>query len=223
MPVELDHCILFASAGAPEADRLIEFGLTEGSANTHPGQGTANRRFFFQNAYLELLWVDDPAEAQSERVRRMGLWERWSRRASGVCPLGVGFRPAAGGGTAPFPAWEYRPSYLPDPLAIYMATNSDVVTEPLLFYLAFSRRPDPNDLVRRQPREHAAGVQEITRVRVSVGQGGAASAELRAAEEACNGLSFVSANENLLEVGFDGEKGGQSADFRPALPLVFRW
>jgi hypothetical protein len=28
----------------------------EDSSNTHPGQGTANRQFFFNNAYLELLW-----------------------------------------------------------------------------------------------------------------------------------------------------------------------
>ncbi len=60
---ELDHLFLWASPGGVEADRLVTFGLTEGEPNTHPGQGTACRRFFFRNAYLELLWVNDPIEA----------------------------------------------------------------------------------------------------------------------------------------------------------------
>mgnify|MGYP000152008974 CR=1 FL=1 len=29
--------------------------------------------------------------------------------------------------------------------------------------------------------------------------------------------------ENLLEAGFDGEPQGQFADFRPELPMIFRW
>jgi hypothetical protein len=40
---------------APEAERIAAFGLCEGPSNVHPGQGTANRRFFFRNAMLELL------------------------------------------------------------------------------------------------------------------------------------------------------------------------
>ncbi|MGH9760591.1 MAG: hypothetical protein ACREAC_07080, partial [Blastocatellia bacterium] len=34
MTFELDHLFICVSAGAPEADRLIEFGLTEGTSNT---------------------------------------------------------------------------------------------------------------------------------------------------------------------------------------------
>ncbi len=44
---ELDHLFLCCSEGAPEAATLVRRGPTEGSSNTHPGQGTANRRFFF--------------------------------------------------------------------------------------------------------------------------------------------------------------------------------
>lgn len=54
---EVDHVFVSASRGAPEARKLIELGLLEGSPNRHPGQGTANRRFFFANAMLELSWV----------------------------------------------------------------------------------------------------------------------------------------------------------------------
>ena len=53
MSIELDHLFSLVPRKALEADRLVEIELTEGEPNTHPGQGTACRRFFFRNAYLE--------------------------------------------------------------------------------------------------------------------------------------------------------------------------
>jgi hypothetical protein len=69
MALELDHLFIWTDIGAYEAERLVSFGLVEGTPNMHPGQGTTNRRFFFHNAMLELLWVHDPAEARSELIR----------------------------------------------------------------------------------------------------------------------------------------------------------
>src|SRR5262245_39183988 len=116
MAAELDHVFICSTCGGTaEAESLAALGLSEGSPNAHPGQGTACRRFFFRNAYLELLWVDKPDEAQSESVRPMRLWERWSGRAEQACPFGLGFRPKANEAAGPpFPAWPYRPAYLPE-------------------------------------------------------------------------------------------------------------
>jgi len=70
MAFELDHVFIRVSRGAPEAEHLVQFGLREGQPNIHPGQGTANRRFFFINAMLELLWVEDARVAQSDDTWR---------------------------------------------------------------------------------------------------------------------------------------------------------
>src|SRR5258706_2610515 len=138
MAMELDHIVVCASVDAPEAARLIDFGLTEGSANIHPGQGTANRRFFFSNAMIELLWVHNQSEAQSPATRPTHLWERWVGRTTGACPFGFCFRPKPShDGKLPFPAWEYRPNYLPAPLCMHIGTNSETLSEPMLVYLAF--------------------------------------------------------------------------------------
>lgn len=67
--VELDHAFVTCAFGAPEANAMVKFGLLEGSSNAHPGQGTANRRFFFDNFMLELLWVTNPAEARTWESR----------------------------------------------------------------------------------------------------------------------------------------------------------
>src|SRR5262249_52786878 len=114
MSAQLDHVFLWVSAGGPEAERLAALGLTEGKPNRHVGQGTACRRFFFANTFLELLWVENPEETQGPLVSPLHFWERWSGRGSGTCPFGLIFRPASGADTAPpFPAWDYRPPYLP--------------------------------------------------------------------------------------------------------------
>src|SRR5262249_59045833 len=102
MTIELDHLFVCVAAGAPEAEHLVQFGLMEGTPNVHRGQGTANRRFFFQNAMLELLWVENLIEAQSEQTAPTQLWERWSARLAGACPFGTIVRPTANwSGTLP--------------------------------------------------------------------------------------------------------------------------
>src|SRR3954462_6368223 len=121
MSIELDHVFVCTAPGAPSAAELVRLGLREGPPNQHPGQGTASRRFAFANTMLELLWVCDAKECQSEVPRRTLLWERWSDREGQACPFGICLRPKEDQNAGPpFPAWEYRPPYLPDPLFLHI-------------------------------------------------------------------------------------------------------
>jgi len=83
MALALDHVFVCTAVGAPEAEALTAAGFAEGAGNVHPGQGTACRRFFFRNAFLELVWVHDEAEARSPETAPTRLWERWRDRADG--------------------------------------------------------------------------------------------------------------------------------------------
>ena len=67
------------------------------------------------------------------------LWERWSGRSGEACPFGVVLRPSGEDVSPPFDTWEYRPAYLPSPLAIHVARDVPL-TEPGFFYLPF--QPD---------------------------------------------------------------------------------
>ena len=224
MGAEFDHVFICASVGGDEASALAAFGLTEGAPNLHPGQGTACRRFFFANSYLELLWVSNAGEAQSEMIRPTHLWERWASRASDACPLGLGFRPKVQREVnVPFSSWEYRPPYLPSPLSLHVATNASVLTEPMLFYLPFAQRPDRYPKANRPPlAHHRAGVRAVTRVELISPHANRLSPEMAAVTG--TGLMQIRAGpEYLIELGFDGESQGQQADFRPLLPLTFQW
>jgi hypothetical protein len=132
MRLELDHLFVCSVAGAPEAEKLLHFGLQEAPTNKHPGQGTANRRFALANAMMELLWVSDPAEAQSVATERTLLWDRWSNRQGSASPFGICVRPVdamANDLAPPFSAWKYRPAYLPEPLSMYIGEAG--VEEPM--------------------------------------------------------------------------------------------
>jgi hypothetical protein len=221
--VEVDHVFVSASVGAPEGAYLIDLGLVEGSSNRHPGQGTVNRRFFFANAMLELVWVEDATEAQSEAVaaRRLHLWERWADRERGACPFGVCLRPTAGtSDVAPFPSWEYRPVYSPVGMAV--GNNSTVDAEPLVFYVPMHRRMDTAPSDRREPYEHALPIRELTSVRIFA-PGPKAPSSAMLAVMRTGAFSFQQAAQPLLELGFGGERRGGRADLRPALPLVLLW
>jgi len=224
MAFEIDHVFICTEVGGPEAEYLKSFGLTEGKPNTHPGQGTACRRFFFANAYLELLWVQSPIEAQSQQSCRTRLWERWSGRKGGACPFGICVRPAAGHQRCEFPfaIWDYRPSYMPPGVSLGIAKSSETITEPFLCYLQSAQRPDGYATDRQQPLRNAAGLREITRVRMMSPKVQRLSPEFQAAVDA-KLLDSDFGERHCLELGFDREKQERIADFRPDLPLVFRW
>lgn len=207
-------------ADAPEAVALSRLGLKEGSGNTHLGQGTACRRFFFQNQYLELLWVRDPNEGQDESIKRTRLWDRWAARQQGACPFGLVLRPAADNGSCqpPFPTWAYAPRYLPKGLSIEIAVDTPL-TEPEFMFLGFQRG---RARAGQETVTHAIPLREITHLRIGTP---AAIPHSRAGQWAqSSGLvSFEPSRDYVLRVAFDRAASEKEADLRPELPLVLEW
>jgi hypothetical protein len=97
MTVELDHLFLLTTPAAPEVAALAALGLTPTYRRTHVGQGTANVCYAFANAFLEVLWVTDAAEAQSPPVARMQLAARAAWPTGQSSPFGIAWRPTARG------------------------------------------------------------------------------------------------------------------------------
>lgn len=220
MKPALDHFVLICDPGAPQADALTDLGLVEGSGNVHNGQGTANRRFFFDNAYLELLWVEDLDESRQEPAFRTRLWERWLRRHDGSCSFGIALRPddpADAEEPPPFPTWAYHAPYLPAQVSIGIAVATPL-TEPEFLYINFATSPQSK---AREPLEHPLGLRQLTHVRIASPVGVQSPA---AKTTAAFGIaSFTAADDYVTELFFDHALKGQSADLRPALPLLLRW
>ncbi len=87
--MQIDHIFIFSNSSGSEADELVNFGLTEGSSRVHPGQGTTNRKFYFENFFLEILWVHRPPEIQNNRTKPTKLWERSNFEHNEYSPFGL--------------------------------------------------------------------------------------------------------------------------------------
>lgn len=220
--LEVDHIFIAVQANAPEAELLKDFGLTEASPNQHKGQGTANRRFFFENMFLELLFLTDAAEANSNLTKPTQLFERLSCNALDYSPFGICFRPKIKNSliSTIFSTWEYKPLYLPEHLSILMVSNNPLA-EPMWFILPFGIAPIDTPMERRQPLIHENGLQKVTKITITQ------PTEIisKAAEYAntLNSFSIKQGSEHLLELTFDESEKGLSQDFRPTLPLIFHW
>jgi hypothetical protein len=214
MRIELDHLFVCTAPGAPEAEKFVQFGLHEGPPNQHPGQGTANRRFAFANAMIELFWVSDASEAQSESARRTLLWERWSGREHNASPFGICLRPVDPQETGlPFPAWEYRPAYLPHPLVMHIGDVG--IEEPMWIYLSFMRRAQREQWFI----EHPIGIREVTGLTLTTPVALRSNVSLKIVESGI--LATRTGATSLLEIEFDGNRRKEHMDFRPHLPFVF--
>nr|WP_319528698.1 VOC family protein [Pseudomonas laurentiana] len=218
--MEVDHLFICVTNPTQSAAALSALGLIEGTPNAHPGQGTANRRFFLQNTFIELLYLTDAQEAQSPLTAPTQLSERLSRADSNASPFGVCFRPATVNEVLPFPCWEYRPAYLPASLKVDVGHAP--AAEPMWFFLSFAKRPDQMPPERAQPIEHPNGFREITAVRVTTTSGSAFSAAASCANHLSE-FEIIQGDEHLMELEIDHGFQGQTHDFRPSLPLVMNW
>jgi hypothetical protein len=214
VPSELDHLFVMTAPGAPAADSLVEAGITEGTPRSHPGQGTTNRRFFFENVMFEFLWMDDSVELDRPLVEPTHLVERWQRHDTGGSPFGLCFRPAPpSDGTPPFTAWDYDPPYLPADRSIQIADNAARIDEPFLFFLPWAT--PPND-----PPNHRAGLRTLTDLTILAPRERPASDALRTVEGLVN---FETGERQRLILVFDDGRQGKTIDLRPSSPVTIRY
>ena len=167
---------------------------------------------------LELLWLEDEAEARSEQTRATKLWERFSTAGRTVSPFGVILRPAFGSEPAcPWRSWSYRPQAMSG-LELEIAADTGL-DEPMWCYMRSGRAPAQWPPGRLQPLEHPAGLREITGV--SIGCPDAKETSVTSVMARNGVVALQTGVEHLLELQFDGGLRGTTLDFRPDLPLTF--
>ena len=223
--VELDHVFVVVQPGAAaEVAALRSAGLTVASrVAKHPGQGTASQAVFFENAYLELIWVDSSVAIDAEHTTAA----RWFRdaamwRTSGHSPFGLGLRRLPGDTAAlPVPVERESAEWL-EPGTAYELLRQPGDSLAAEFFVVPASRSVPNWIasVRESAPEllqHRGGGHEITRVRVygPAKQHPKAFRVLRPKP-----VEMVRAAKPLLELELDKGVRGERVDLRPVLPLV---
>ncbi|MEM7772838.1 MAG: VOC family protein [Cyanobacteria bacterium P01_A01_bin.37] len=212
--LKLDHVSILVVPGAKVADRLLESGFQEGPRNTHPGQGTANRRVYFANGMVEFLWVQDADEARTGSGRDLRFPER--SQDPSASPFGAIFVPGTDqvNPEMPFPGWHYQPDYFPPPKGFHVGANSENLMEPLCFYFPFH---DPG-VLRPQPERNSQMITEVVISTPSTDTHGV----LALASQA-DRLSMRAGQEHLMKITLNHHELGHTEDYRPVMPLILRW
>ena len=213
MAVELDHFFILTDPDTRFPDVVSSIGLIEGSRNTHPGQGTANRRFFLANSTLEFLYVRDAEEAANGRGSRLRFVERSTSAKSS--PFGLVFRVATGFTNQPFPGWRYCPEYFRENQCFQVGENSDLLEEPLCICM-------PIGLPQAEAQPKSANLDwNLSELRISVPVIHP-SLTLEAISN-CDGIVLKLNEPHRLEVIFNDGKEGESKSMNNEFPLVLRW
>ena len=179
--MELDHLFVFIAPDGPEPKRLESLGFEVNAHRSHPGQGTRNVCYVFDNAYLELLWLVNEAEARSPAVARTQLAERAHWRQNAASPLGIALRGCGPQAPLPFETWDYHTPFRPGGRKVLpIATFSDDLAQPLVFGSPGDLRPDQWPEERQSARQSALGLREIEAVEIMLPGTVAPAEELQA-------------------------------------------
>ena len=219
--LELDHVFVCAPRAQEDFALLRGAGLSCGVNRIHAGQGTANANFYFDNAYLELLWLHDAAEARSAVVAPIALWERLTWGVTGACPFGVGFRALSPLPPERFPTWKYAAPFLPRGDAMEILSPRASEKEPLLFLSRALTAPADYPPELSVPLEQKGKRRRLRKVHIQTPTG-LFSPELEKVIE--TGLLSIERGKTYhMELEFEAAPECETLDFRPALPLSIRW
>ncbi len=155
--MELDHIFVFPRADLDWRRVLTEIGLLPTYGRVHLGQGTANLCFCFENAFLEILWVENVRETSDPQIKRCQFSERskWAMEAY-TSPFGIAWR-----GHADISTWEYRPPYLAVDKSILVAVDSDHLDQPVMFTFPNTEAPISWPPIKRGALQMGAGFSKI--------------------------------------------------------------
>lgn len=202
-----DHIFIFTNDNGKIADQLVEFGLKEGSNRVHVGQGTTNRKFYFENFFLEILWVHDELEINSELIKPIGLWQRANYHFNDFSPFGLCLVNTDETDKLFENAFHYQPAYFPEGMTIDILKNEYQPSFPWTFRLPFKGQKKNET----EPTNHRNGIKELTKVDFFISTINDNNFTQVFLEQ--EKINFIKSDKMWLTLTFDDAKQGLEKDF----------
>ena len=211
----IDHVFVLVEENGPELAYCASSGLVETYRRNHPGQGTENACYCFDNLFLELLWVKDSQGIQTAAVGRTKLHERSFWRTNGSCPFGIAWRQDEKDPLS-VPTWQFEPPYLLQGVTIAVATDSDDPRQPMMFKSTGAIAPVEWPPEKRGALQHGSGLGAVTAIQLTMPTDTTPSAALLTIAEWQSGLvSLVAGQSYRLQLQIASLADG------PPLQLAF--
>ena len=215
--MEVDHIFIFSNNRGKEASDLIEFGLTEGGNRLHSGQGTTNRKFYFDNFFLEILWVVNEDEIQSELTEKTKLWERSQFEKNGNSRFGLCLVNSKSTDNLFEKSEIYEPNYFPKGMSIDIITNEQNPNLPWTFRLPYRGKKKKSN----EPIEHLNGIKSLTKVEFKT-QTDSKKIDFEDAFKNVENIKFTKSDSLSLILEFDNIAQGKVKEF-PELDLKIKY
>lgn len=205
--MNIDHIFIFTNDNGKVADELVSFGLTEGSNRIHVGQGTANRKFYFDNFFLEILWVHNETEIKSEQTKPTGLWQRAGFKTNNSSPFGLCIVNSDDSQTLFEKAFKYQPDYFPEGMVIDIIKNENQVDLPWTFRLPFKGQKKHEN----EPTNHRNEISVLTKTifEYKLSTENTFLGNFKKEEN----IQFIQASRNWLTLVFDNGKQRKKQEF----------
>jgi hypothetical protein len=216
--MEIDHLFVFVEPDGAELAYLNSLGLVETYRRAHPGQGTQNICFCFDNMFLECIWVSNVGEIQSDVIARTRLYERSQWRNAGTSPFGIAWRTTGNGAVFEPATWEFRPPYLPSGTSIDVCVDSDDPRQPMMFRSPGATPPVQWPHERRRNLQRSAGLGSISATRLELPRTIAVSPALAALSKYTS-LEVQPSSSEIPSLTLEVERLDQGTTLTLRLPL----
>jgi hypothetical protein len=222
--VELDHVYILVPDHHDAVRRLSGAGVRVDTdfISRQEGEGTASVSAIFENAYLEIKWVEPSVEiddANLEHFEDIARARTWLD--GGGSPFAVGLR-RSDGTPESLPYNGTTRQRFAKPGTSFFFFERLRANEPSIFVVpSYMGLPVWIDEVRADNPavlRHELGLLRLTGVIIE-----AAALPAAAAELSLRDLSFRKSNSPTMELIFDDGIQGATVDFRPGLPLVLKY
>lgn len=216
--LEVDRVFVYTTAKGEVISALEEIGFNcPNCLVRNAKRGTISHIVFFENAYLELLWIEDEKTVeQCEAQRDIRIVARSHWQQTGASPFGLGLRCKAD-----LPELENL-----NPFIHFAAENLSSTGEPVCFvvpdFITLTSWLDCTSKKHQQLVSHPLGVKNLTNVEITINNYKELTETLKML--ARNGVvTIVRGMYPLLELTFDNGVKGRVLDVRPVLPILFKY
>lgn len=226
--LQIDH-IFICLETAPDKLFLKEKGLIcTDNVTFHPQQGTASSLIFFENTYIELIWVEDEMMAEIYAMRSgIDFTARSYSPEKTTSPFGIALHqkpnvvhPEYGSSSS----LNHQPS---EQFINFAASNLAAQTEPLCFMIpesvSLSTIFNPLLEAHRKLINHPLGIRKLTNTSIKMRKSGFLTNPISMLQR--DGIIEIEQNSSpLLELTFDYGVQRENIDLQSiGIPIVLKY
>ena len=226
--LEINH-IFVCLEKAPDKQSLEKIGLIcSKNIRNNPEQGTASMIIFFENTYIELVWVENSTMAEIYAMYSgIDYISRSYSSEKATSPFGIALHQkpdTINSENGSLSSSNHQPS---EEFINFAVENLAAQTEPICFMIpesvSFSNIFNPFLEAHRKLINHPLGIRKLTNTRIAISKTGNLTNPIAMLKR--EGIVEIEQNVSpLLELTFDEGSQGESIDLKTiGIPIIFKY